>query len=174
MIATKFVICLLALVVVTMGFKLNEDDEGFSRREADEALEASEALEANADLSMNAGSADGFSSREADSDEPEEDDSKETKDIETNNSTLSRQASYPTACGGTGYDEPSHLARRIVKEAFDTYSSMAERRAAIWRKFNQANKSPQVLIVQTCLPWGHQILNIECVYYGGWNSIIYF
>jgi len=80
MIATKFVICLLASVVVTMGFKLDEGDEGFSRRQADEALEGSPHREADETLELSAVDAgdaaftpadeqtdDGSLSREADS-----------------------------------------------------------------------------------------------------------
>jgi len=210
MIATKFVICLLASVVVTMGFKLDKGDEGFPRREADEAqkghprreadetlemsaynagdggfkptnegfsrreaLEASEALEANVDLPMNAGPADGFPSREADSDVPEEEDSVETKDIRTNNSTLSRQAAYPTGCG-LGRDDPSHLAIRLVKEAFDTYSSLRTRRDIIWMKFEDAKKIPRVVTVNDNLPWDRYSHGSECVYYAGWYSTIYY
>jgi len=209
MIATKFVICLLASVVVTMGFKLDKGDEGFPRREADEAqkghprreadetlemsaynagdggfkptnegfsrreaLEASEALEANVDLPMNAGPADGFPSREADSDVPEEEDSVETKDIRTNNSTLSRQAAYPTGCGYGGKG-PSHLAIRLVKEAFDTYSSMVARRDAIWRKFIEAKKNPRVLTINDSTAW-LMSYGRECVYYMGWYSTIFY
>jgi len=54
MIATKFVICLLASVVVTMGFKLDEGDEGFPRREADEAQEGSPRREADETLEWGA------------------------------------------------------------------------------------------------------------------------
>jgi len=210
MIATEFVICLLALVVVTMGFKLDKGDEGFPRREADEAqkghprreadetlemsaynagdggfkptnegfsrreaLEASEALEANVDLPMNAGPDDGLPSREADSDVPEEEDSVETKDIQINNSTLSRQAAYPTGCG-LGRDDPSHLAIRLVKEAFDTYSSLRTRRDIIWMKFEDAKKIPRVVTVNDNLPWDRYSHGSECVYYAGWYSTIYY
>lgn len=210
MIATEFVICLLALVVVTLGFKLDKGDEGFPRREADEAqkghprreadetlemsaynagdggfkptnegfsrreaLEASEALEANVDLPMNAGPDDGLPSREADSDVPEEEDSVETKDIQINNSTLSRQAAYPTGCG-LGRDDPSHLAIRLVKEAFDTYSSLRTRRDIIWMKFEDAKKIPRVVTVNDNLPWDRYSHGSECVYYAGWYSTIYY
>jgi len=84
MIATKFVICLLASVVVTMGFKLDKGDEGFPRREADEAQEGSPRREADETLEWSAGDAgdavfmptdeqtdDGSLSREADSVESE-------------------------------------------------------------------------------------------------------
>jgi len=148
-------------------------NEGFSRREANEALEASEALEANVDLPMNAGPADGFPSREADSDVPEEEDSVETKDIRTNNSTLSRQAAYPTGCG-LGRDDPSHLAIRLVKEAFDTYSSWEARRDAIWRKFEEAKKNPRVLTMNDNLAYTYYTNGKECVYYMGWYSTIYY
>jgi len=75
MIATEFVICLLASVVVTMGFKLDKGDEGFPRREADEAQKGHPRREADETLEMSAYNAgdggfkptnEGFSRREAD------------------------------------------------------------------------------------------------------------
>merc|ERR550534_3668828 len=53
--------------------------------------------------------------------------------------TLSRQAAFPTGCEGR--PEPSHLAIRLVKEAFDTYSSLVARRDVIWMKFVDAKKN---------------------------------
>jgi len=196
MIATKFVICLLASVVVTMGFKLDKGDEGFPRREADEAQKGYPQREADEMSAYNAGDGgfmptnEGFSrseadealeasealegspSREADSDVPEEEDSVETKDIRTNNSTLSRQAAYPTGCG-YGRKGPSHLALRLVKEAFDTYSSTSARTEAVFRKFTEAKKNPRVVTVGTCLPWVWSF-GRECVYYAGWYTTIYY
>jgi len=114
----------------------------------------------------------GSPSREADSDVPEEEDSVETKDIRTNNSTLSRQAAYPTGCG-YGRKGPSHLALRLVKEAFDTYSSTSARTEAVFRKFTEAKKNPRVVTVGTCLPWVWSF-GRECVYYAGWYTTIYY
>jgi len=181
MIATKFVICLLASVVVTMGFKLDEGDEGFSRRQADEALEGSPHREADETLELSAVDAgdaaftpadeqtdDGSLSREADS----EGIAVESENAESHNSTLARQASYPSGCGW-GRPAPSHLALRIVNEAFDIYSSATSRRDAIWRSLEQAKKSPHVVTVGSCLPADLRY-SYDCVYYKGWYSNIYY
>merc|ERR1719233_1549115 len=178
----KFVICLLASVVVTMGFKLDKGDEGFPRREADEAQKGYPRREADETLEMSAYDAgdggfmptnEGFSRREANSDVPEEEDSVETKDIRTNNSTLSRQASYPGGCGW-GRPDPSHLAIRLVKEAFDTYSDTFARASAIARKFQEAKKNPRIVTVDDSLPGSWYSVRYECVAYGKWFSTIYF
>ena len=86
--------------------------------------------------------------------------------------TLSRQAAYPTGCG-LG-DDLSHLAIRLVKEAFDTYSSMESRRDAIWRKFKEAKKNPRVLTMNDNLAYTYYTNGKECVYYMGWYSTIYY
>jgi len=160
MIATKFVICLLASVAVTMGFKL---DEGSTRRESDETFEMS-AGDAGDGVFMP-----GLLSREADS---EEDSAVESENTESNNSTLSRQASYPSECGH-GRDASSHFAKKFVTEAFDLYSSTNARRDAIWRSLEDAKKNPHVVTIGDCLPADWHF-GADCVYYKGEYVNIYY
>jgi len=164
MIATKFVICLLASVVVTMGFKLDEES---THREADETFEMSAG---DAGDGTNEQTEDGSLSREADS---EEDSAVESENnTESNNSTLSRQASYPSECGH-GRDASSHFAKKFVTEAFDLYSSTNARRDAIWRSLEDAKKNPHVVTIGDCLPADWHF-GADCVYYKGEYVNIYY